>query len=109
MTDIPKIAPGADLRALQLVLEGFTPHQRREWYIKANMSAKGIVYADIAKDCRTIEWFVGAQVRGKYSLSPKVAESFERILGIDLLPFLSFKEQGRYFKAYPERLKDIGA
>jgi hypothetical protein len=109
MTDIPKIAPGTDLRALQLVLEGFTPHQRREWYIKANMSAKGYTYQSIAASCHTIPWFVSAQVVGKYSLSPKVAKAFEDCLGIDLLPFLSYKEQGRYFKAYPERLKDIGA
>lgn len=107
MTDTPKIAPGADLRALQLVLEGFTPHQRREWYIKANMSAKGLSYHALGAKYKIIPWFISAQVVGKYSLSPRLARAFEVELGVDMLPFLSFREQTRYFKAYPERLKEI--
>ena len=97
----PKV-DNMDLRVLSEILEGMTPIQRREWFVKIKMAEMGKTFHEIAKKHRISVWFLSAVVRGKYPMSARACEVLEGDLKIDLRPFMGHHEAVKAMKEKPD-------
>ena len=87
-----------DLVIVQKVLFTFTPHQRREWYVKMKMSEHGQDFAHIASRHRFTRQALSKAVQGG-NWSPRIIKALQDDLRVDLAAFLTAKEAARYHRA----------
>ena len=87
-----------DLAVVQQVLATFTPAQRREWYIKMQMSERGQDFAHMANRHRITRQALSKAVQGG-NWSPRIIKALQDDLRVDLAAFLTAKEAARYHRA----------
>jgi hypothetical protein len=87
--------PPYDLQVISEVLEGMTPSQRREWFVKIKMAEHQKTYRDIATRHRFSAWLLASAVNGQATWTPRIVNALQSDLAVDLTPFLTEREAAK--------------
>jgi len=95
-----------DLSVLFETLRQMSPVARREWFIKINMSARGLNLQDIAqKGGIKAPWYLAKAIAGEKPMTPRIITALKTALQISLVPFLT-KKDVFYYVSKTGRMKN---